>query len=177
MIKIDRPRCAVGAIGMSAEAGIVWASIAAARFRDLDDYSYLAVPAEQCRLQVVAVLVCGFAIDLAFQNLLQFLECLLIDERLIVLGVLRAYVAAQCEGELAEIIGSENLKPEETARFVEVAFRHGALRTTGTSITKVLPPVSRFSKDKNHSAKKQRVIQLLGEFFERFLGLRTGSDN
>ena len=83
----------------------------------------------------------------------------------------RAYVAAQREKELAEIIGAENLKPEETARFVEAAFRDGALRTTGTAITKVLPPVSRFSKDKNHSAKKQRVIQLLGDFFDRFFGL------
>lgn len=85
----------------------------------------------------------------------------------------RAYVAAQREKELAEIIGTENLKPEETARFVEAAFRDGALRTTGTAITKVLPPVSRFSKDKYHSAKKQRVIQLLGDFFERFFGLST----
>lgn len=83
----------------------------------------------------------------------------------------RAYVAAQREKELAEIVGAENLKPEETARFVEAAFRDGALRTTGTAITKVLPPVSRFSKDKNHSAKKQRVIQLLGDFFDRFFGL------
>ncbi|MHA3722481.1 type I restriction endonuclease subunit R [Leucobacter sp. HY1910] len=85
----------------------------------------------------------------------------------------RAYVAAQREKELAEIIGSENLKPEETARFVEAAFRDGALRTTGTAITKVLPPVSRFSKDRNHSAKKQRVIRLLGDFFDRFFGLSS----
>lgn len=87
----------------------------------------------------------------------------------------RAYVAAQREKELAEIIGAENLKPEETARFVEAAFREGVLRTTGTAITKVLPPVSRFSKDKNHSAKKQRVVQLLGEFFERFFGLGSST--
>jgi type I restriction enzyme R subunit len=85
----------------------------------------------------------------------------------------RAYVAAQREKELAEIIGAENLRPEETARFVDAAFRDGTLRTTGTAITKVLPPVSRFSKDKNHSAKKQRVIQLLGDFFERFFGLSS----
>lgn len=89
----------------------------------------------------------------------------------------RAYVAAQREKELAEIIGAENLKPEETAKFVEAAFRDGALRTSGTAITKVLPPVSRFSKEKNHSAKKQRVIQLLAEFFERFFGLGTGEDD
>ncbi len=89
----------------------------------------------------------------------------------------RAYVAAQQEKELGEIIATESLKPEETAKFVQAAFRDGALRTTGTAITKVLPPVSRFSKDKNHSAKKQRVIQRLGEFFERFLGLGNGGDD
>jgi len=83
----------------------------------------------------------------------------------------REYVAAQREKELAQIIASENLKPEETARFIETAFRDKQLRTTGTAITKVLPPVSRFSKDKNHSAKKQRVIQKLGDYFERFFGL------
>ena len=86
----------------------------------------------------------------------------------------RAYVAAQREKELAEIISTENLKVEETERFVEAAFRDGQLRTTGTAITKVLPPVSRFSKDKGHREKKQRVIQLLGEFFERFFGLGNG---
>jgi type I restriction enzyme R subunit len=83
----------------------------------------------------------------------------------------RAYVAAQRDKELAGIIETENLKPEETERFIDAAFRDGQLRTTGTAITKVLPPVSRFSKDQNHSAKKQRVIQLLGEFFDRFFGL------
>lgn len=88
----------------------------------------------------------------------------------------REYVAAQREKELDEIISAENLKPEETRRFMEAAFRDKQLRTTGTAITKVLPSVSRFSKDKNHSAKKQRVIQRLGEFFERFFGL-GGSNN
>ncbi|WP_313279030.1 type I restriction endonuclease subunit R [Timonella senegalensis] len=84
-----------------------------------------------------------------------------------------AYVAVQRENELAEIITAENLKPEETARFIEAAFRDKQLRTTGTAITKVLPPVSRFSKDKNHSAKKQRVIEKLGAFFDRFFGLSS----
>jgi len=87
----------------------------------------------------------------------------------------RAYVAAQREKELTEIISTENLKPEETEKFVNAAFRDGTLRTTGTAITKVLPPVSRFSQDKNHSAKKQRVIQRLGAFFERFFGLSTNN--
>lgn len=85
-----------------------------------------------------------------------------------------AYVAEQQEEELHQIISAENLKPEATEKFIEDSFRTGALRTTGTAITKVLPPVSRFSKDKNHSENKNRVIQKLEEFFERFFGLIGG---
>ena len=83
----------------------------------------------------------------------------------------RAYVSAQREKELTSIVQAENLKPDETERFIYAAFRDGQLRTTGTAITKVLPPVSRFSKEQNHSVKKQRVIQLLSDFFDRFFGL------
>lgn len=82
-----------------------------------------------------------------------------------------AYVAEQQEKELHQIIATENLKPEATEKFVEDSFRNGALRTSGAAITKVLPRVSRFSKDKKHSEKKNRVIQKLGTFFERFFGL------
>ncbi|MGO3717304.1 type I restriction endonuclease subunit R [Glutamicibacter arilaitensis] len=82
-----------------------------------------------------------------------------------------AYLEAQREKELGEIIAAENLKPEETAQFIDAAFREGSIRSSGTAITKVLPPVSRFSKEKNHGEKKRRVVQKLGEFFERFFGL------
>lgn len=82
-----------------------------------------------------------------------------------------AYLEAQLEKELGEIIAAENLKPEETAQFIDAAFREGSIRASGTAITKVLPPVSRFSKEKNHGEKKRRVVQKLGEFFERFFGL------
>lgn len=84
-----------------------------------------------------------------------------------------AYLEAQREKELGEIIAAENLKPEETAQFIDAAFREGSIRASGTAITKVLPPVSRFSKEKNHGEKKRRVVQKLGEFFERFFGLVT----
>ena len=49
------------------------------------------------------------------------------------------------EADLDEIIEDENLKPDETRAFIDTAFRDGAIQTTGTAITKVLPPVSRFS--------------------------------
>jgi len=83
----------------------------------------------------------------------------------------RAFIAARREAELDAIIEGEGLRPDAARAFVEAAFRDGSLRTTGTAITKVLPPVSRFAADGGHSEKKQRVIDKLGAFFERFFGL------
>jgi type I restriction enzyme R subunit len=83
----------------------------------------------------------------------------------------RQFVSQRRNAELNALIAEETLKPEETRAFVAGAFRDGAVSATGTSITKILPPASRFSKDNNHSAKKQRVLAKLVEFFERYVGL------
>ncbi len=87
----------------------------------------------------------------------------------------RAYVAAKREAELEAIIEEERLRADATRIFIESAFRDGSLRTTGTAITKVLPPTSRFASDGGHGEKKQRVVEKLGAFFERFFGLSGGS--
>jgi hypothetical protein len=47
------------------------------------------------------------------------------------------------------------------------------VQTTGTAITKVLPPVSRFAAGGGHGEKKQRVLTKLSTFFERFFGLSS----
>jgi type I restriction enzyme R subunit len=39
------------------------------------------------------------------------------------------------------------------------------------AITRVLPPVSRFSPGGGHGEKKQRVLDRFAEFFERYFGL------
>lgn len=54
------------------------------------------------------------------------------------------FVAQQKEEDLGEIIQTEKLKPEETKRFLDNSFRDGTLKTTGTDIDKLMPPVSRF---------------------------------
>lgn len=87
----------------------------------------------------------------------------------------QAFVAAKRESELQVIIEEERLRADATRAFVETAFRDGTLRTTGTAITKVLPPASRFASDGGHGEKKQRVIEKLGAFFERFFGLGPGA--
>lgn len=81
------------------------------------------------------------------------------------------FIAVKRAEELEALIVEEGLKPEETRTFVENAFRDGAVPTTGTAITKVLPPVSRFSPDSAHAAKKQAVLDRLAAFVERYFGL------
>ena len=84
-------------------------------------------------------------------------------------------MAAKREAEVEAIIEEERLRADATRIFIESAFRDGSLRTTGTAITKVLPPTSRFASDGGHGEKKQRVVEKLGAFFERFFGLSGGS--
>jgi len=76
------------------------------------------------------------------------------------------YVQRQKEQELESIISEERLKPEETRRFVEASFRDGAIRENGTEVAAILPPMSRFSKDR--ATKKETVLSRLKAFFERF---------
>ena len=88
----------------------------------------------------------------------------------------QAYVAAKRETELQELIEAHKLRLEETQSFVDAAFRDGQLRTAGTEITRILPPVSRFNRESNHGDKKKRVIEALSRFFERFRGLASGDE-
>ena len=81
----------------------------------------------------------------------------------------RRFVLEQKEKDLYALIDTENLKLEATRKFVENAFRDGSLKTTGTDIDKILPPVSRFGGGRE--ARKQTVIEKLVLFFEKYLGL------
>lgn len=82
------------------------------------------------------------------------------------------YVSEEREKELVRIISEEKLKEEETRHFIENAFRDGEIKTTGTDIDKLMPPVSRFGGG-NRTAKKQAVIDKLKDFFNRFFGISS----
>ena len=82
----------------------------------------------------------------------------------------RAFVDDEREKQLQQIIQEEKLKEPETRKFLEDSFRNGEIKTTGTDIDKIMPPVSRFGGG-NRAAKKQTVIDKLKAFFERFFGL------
>lgn len=77
--------------------------------------------------------------------------------------------------ELDRIIAEENLDREETYRFVESAFRDGNVQTSGTAITKIMPPVTRFSPDQNRSKKRETVLDRISAFFEKFFDISSGN--
>lgn len=80
------------------------------------------------------------------------------------------YVAKQRESDLEKLIQEEKLKPEETRRFLENAFREGEVKTVGTDIDKMMPPVSRFGGG-NRTEKKQTIIEKIKAFFEKYFGI------
>ncbi|QNE48619.1 type I restriction endonuclease subunit R (plasmid) [Glaciihabitans sp. INWT7] len=82
-----------------------------------------------------------------------------------------AFVTARRDAELTYLIADEGLNADATREFIDRAFRDGVIQTTGVAITKVLPPVSRFSPGGGHGEKKQRVLDRFAEFFERYFGL------
>ncbi|MBS0504441.1 MAG: type I restriction endonuclease subunit R [Proteobacteria bacterium] len=83
----------------------------------------------------------------------------------------QAFIAARQVEELERIIAEEDLNPEAARSFIDNAFRDGSIPETGTAITTILPPVSRFSKGNGHAAKKQAVLEKLASFFERYFGI------
>lgn len=80
------------------------------------------------------------------------------------------FVAQQREQDLVTLIQDEKLKPEETRIFLENSFREGEIKTVGTDIDKIMPPVSRFGGG-NRAKKKQTVIDKLKVFFEKYFGV------
>ncbi|MFH1902635.1 MAG: type I restriction endonuclease subunit R [Candidatus Omnitrophota bacterium] len=76
--------------------------------------------------------------------------------------------------ELEKIIDNEGLDHDATYAFVRNSFRDGSVATTGTAITKVLPPVSRFSPTGERTQKRESVLSKLTSFFERFFDISGG---
>jgi len=84
------------------------------------------------------------------------------------------FVAQQREQDLVELIQDERLKSEETRIFLEISFREGEIKTVGTDIDRIMPPISRFGGD-SRSKKKQTVIDKLKAFFDKYFGIGDSS--
>ena len=86
-----------------------------------------------------------------------------------------AFVKEQKEHDLENLIEEENLNSEETRKFLDNSFRDGEVKTTGTDIEKILPPMRRFGGD-NKTKRKQTIIEKISKFFEKYFGI-SNSEN
>lgn len=85
------------------------------------------------------------------------------------------FVKEQKEHDLETLIEEENLNSEETRKFLDNSFRDGEVKTTGTDIEKILPPMRRFGGD-NKTERKQTIIEKISKFFEKYFGI-SNSEN
>ena len=88
-----------------------------------------------------------------------------------IIGDWNDFVFEKREEELEDIIKAEKLKPEATRNFLENAFQQGEIKTTGTDIDSMMPPVSRFTKNNKREEKKMGIIDRLKAFFEKYFGI------
>nr|WP_317357620.1 type I restriction endonuclease subunit R [uncultured Tyzzerella sp.] len=73
---------------------------------------------------------------------------------------------------LDKIIKDENLKEEKTKKYIENCFEAGEIKTTGTDINDIMPPISRFAKNTiNRATKKENIIRKFFNFFDKFFGI------
>lgn len=86
-----------------------------------------------------------------------------------------SFVDAKKIEELNVIIAEENLDKDETYKYVNNAFRDGYIQATGTALTKVLPPVSRFTPTGDRTKKRETVLEKLKTFFNKFWDI-SGSE-
>lgn len=88
-----------------------------------------------------------------------------------IIGDWNDFVFEKREEELEDIIKAEKLKPEATRNFLENAFQQGEIKTAGTDIDSMMPPVSRFTKNNKREEKKMGIIDRLKAFFEKYFGI------
>ncbi|WP_206214838.1 MULTISPECIES: type I restriction endonuclease subunit R [unclassified Adlercreutzia] len=84
----------------------------------------------------------------------------------------RRYVAEAEERELSSIIEEESLDADATRALVSRAFAEGGIPEVGTEVSALLTrKPSRFAPQNAYAEIKQRVLDRLKAFFERFNGL------
>ena len=85
------------------------------------------------------------------------------------------YVRECKEADLDALITQDDLKPEESRKFLESALQGGELKTFREGIQKILPPTNPF--DKSSRERKKGIIERLKAFFEKYTGLADADRN
>ena len=89
------------------------------------------------------------------------------DKSSLALGLKSTYLSKSTTSE-------ENLYRDETYKFIENAFRDSRIQTGGTTITKIVSTLSRFSPDQSRGRKRETVLDKLVSFNNRFFDISSG---
>ena len=82
-----------------------------------------------------------------------------------------SFMNSKKKEELDKIIAEENLNKKETYNFIQRAFEQGRVETNGTEVTDILPAMNMFTPTNDRQEKKNKVIDKLLEFFDKFFSL------
>lgn len=83
------------------------------------------------------------------------------------------FINSEKKSAIDKIIDNERLNKDLTYAFIKKSFESGKVETNGTDISNLLPPMSRFTSDDQRGKTKQRVIDKITEFFNRFFNIST----
>ena len=101
-----------------------------------------------------------------------FIERINVNPKVDVMKDWSIFVKEQKETDLKNLIEEENLNDKETRKFIDNSFRDGQVKTTGTDIEKILPPMRRFGGG-NRTEKKETIIGKVLKFFDKYLGISS----
>ena len=90
-----------------------------------------------------------------------------------VYGDFEAFVNSKKKEELDQIISDEGLNKEETYNFIQRSFEQGKVETNGMEVSNILPPMNMFTPTNDRQEKKNKVIDKLLEFFDKFFSISS----
>ena len=83
------------------------------------------------------------------------------------------FISSKKKEELDKIIAEENLNKEETYKFIGRSFEQGRVETNGTEVSNILPPMNMFTLTNDRQEKKNKVIDKLLDFFDKFFNITS----
>ena len=101
--------------------------------------------------------------------IMAFIEPL--DQESNVYADFESFMNSKKKEELDKIIAEENLNKEETYNFIQRSFEQGRVETNGTEVSTILPPISMFTPNNERQEKKNKIIDKLLEFFDKFFSI------
>ena len=103
--------------------------------------------------------------------IMAFIESL--DQNSDVYSDFESFMNSKKKEELDKIIEDEGLNKEETYNFIQRSFEQGRVETNGTEVSNILPPMNMFTPTNDRQEKKNKVIDKLLEFFDKFFSISS----